>query len=296
MVSLTTVYRDVARVKPAPYGLLSPAVTVIEDNSVYWQGGQETGVTGYASVEIISADGTKKVTVAPANTDKSLTREYVPFQVRVSFAPSTFGLTPDEVKTMVREYAEAATAKAIEREFWTGALSKALTVPVDPETPGSGYTPPNRYLASSGAQVVNPAADSPVKTKYGLALLEQALGDCGVGERGVIHTTRGVGSALGIKGSDGRIETPIGNYIVAGTGYTGSGPDGDDPTGDEAWMYATGPVTVRLGPVEIFPERTSDAVNTSTNKIEYEAVRTAAISWSNDCHFAVLVDLSQDYS
>lgn len=296
MVSLSTVYRDVAKVKPAPYGLLSPAVTVIEDNSVHWQGGLETGVSGYASVEIVSADGTKTVVVAPANTDKSLTREYHPFQVRVAFSPSTLGFRPDEVKSMVQDYAEAATAKAIEHEFWTGALAEALAVEADPGIPGSGFTSPNRYLASTGATEVNPSAASPVKTKYGLALLEQALGDCGVGERGVIHVTRGVGSALGIKGSNDRIETPIGNYVVAGTGYKGTGPDGADPEGDEAWMYATGPVTVRLGPVEVFPDRTSDAVNTSKNNIEYEAVRTAAISWSNDCHFAVLVDLSQDYS
>jgi hypothetical protein len=287
MASLSTVFRDTAPVEPAPYGLLSPATTVITSDEAHWQAGFEHLTTDFVQVLNVGAEGTTvSAIVVPGEGDFS--REYIPFSVKVSFRASTMGNTPEEIRTVVENVLDAATQKAVEREFWTGEIAKQM-VADEPDHP-------NLYLASAAADIVNPAVGTPVKTKYGLALLEQALGDSGIGERGVIHATRGVASALGIKGADGRIETPIGNYLVAGTGYTGSGPDGSAPTGDQAWMYATGPVTVRLGKSDLFQKTIHQAVNTSNNEIEYTGYRTAAVTWSNNSHHAVLVDLASDYA
>lgn len=287
MASLSVVFRDTAPVEPAPYGLLSPATTVITSDEAHWQAGFEHLTTDFVRVLNVGAEGTTvSAIVVPGSGDFS--REYIPFHVKVSFRASTIGNTPEEIRDIVESILDAATQKAVEREFWTGEIAKQM-VAKDPDHP-------NKYLASPEAEIVNPAVGTPVKTRYGLALLEQAIGDCGIGERGVIHATRGVASALGIKGSDGRIETPIGNYLVAGTGYTGSGPNGEEPTGDQAWLYATGPVTVRLGKSELFQETIHEAVNTRTNEIEYTGYRTAAVTWSNNCHHTVLVDLASDYA
>ena len=287
MASLSVVFRDTAPVEPAPYGLLSPATTVITSDEPHWQAGFEHLTTDFVRVLNVGAEGTTvSAVVTPGTGDFS--REYIPFFVKVSFRASTIGNTPEEIRNIVENILDAATQKAVEREFWTGEIAKQM-IADDPAHP-------NMYLASPEAEIVNPAVGTPVKTRYGLALLEQAIGDCGIGERGVVHATRGVASALGIKGSDGRIETPIGNYLVAGTGYTGSGPNGEEPTGDQAWLYATGPVTVRLGKSDLFQETIHEAVNTRNNEIEYTGYRPAAVTWSNNCHHAVLVDLASDYA
>lgn len=283
MVALTRVFRDVVPVRPAPYGLLSPAATVIVDSDPHWQAGFEHRSSDFVQVHNIAIeDQTIEVTVADGEGDFS--KEYVPFSVRVSFTASTFGNKPEEVREAVQMYIEAATQKAIEREFWTGGIAKQLD------------ESPNRYLASEDAVILNPASGTPVKTKYGLALLEQALGDNGIGEAGTIHATRGVASALGIKGNKGVIETPIGNTLVAGTGYTGTSPTGEAPTGDQAWMYATGPVVVRLGASDIHESSLTSAVSINNNTIKYSGYRTGAVTWLNESHFAVLVDLAADYS
>lgn len=282
-LSLGVDYRDPVVVTPAPYGLLSPAATVIVDEDPHWVMGLSHGVSDFAKVSVIYGEGAGARRVVVHEGDDSTYREAVPFVVEVEFTASAMGTAAEEVRDVVEMYLEAATQKAVEREFWTGGLREGMENA--------------HYLASSDAEVVNPAVGSPVKTKYGLALLEQALGDDSIGGRGVIHATRGVASALGFKGgSNGRIETPIGNYLVAGSGYTGTGPDGEEPTGDQAWMYATGPVVVRLGPADMYQEREKISLDIRNNTIHYKGLRAAAAYWTNNSHFAVLVDLAQDYS
>lgn len=281
-LTLSTSFREEVAVKPAPYGLLGPASTVQVDTDPHWVMGLNHSTSDFVKVSVVRGEGdtAEEVVVVPGDGD--FYRNEVPFVVKVQFQASTLGTTPAEVRSIVEMYLEAATQKAVEREFWTGDLREGVEN--------------SNHLASSAATVVNPATGSPVKTKYGLALLEQALGDKGIGERGVIHATRGVASALGMKGSNGRIETPIGNYLVAGTGYTGSGPDGELPGGDEAWMYATGPVVVKLGSADLYSEDLKTSVSIRDNTIHYTGYRAATAYWLNNSHFAVLVDLAADYS
>src|SRR5690606_5413085 len=276
-------YTDEVVVKPAPNGLLGPATTVIVDEDPHWAMGLDHRVSDFVKVSVVHGEGANaKSVVIHEGDDDDFFRNEVPFVIKVEFKASTFGTTPQEVNNLIEMYIEAATQKAVEREFWTGELRDGMD--------------DSNHLASTAAEVVNPSVGSPVKTKYGLALLEQALGDHGIGERGVIHATRGVASALGFKGSNGRIETPIGNYLVAGTGYTGSGPEGTAPSGDQAWMYATGPVVVRLGPSEMYQDSTRVSIDTRNNTIHYQGYRAASAYWTNNSHFAVLVDLAEDYS
>lgn len=115
---------------------------------------------------------------------------------------------------------------------------------------------------------------TPVSGAVGLVnavmILEQALALTYRGT-GVIHAPTGAASGLGASGllvADGaRYRTWAGHLVALGAGYeTAVMPGPDDGAGvepadpGEAWLFATGPVAVRRGAVEV---RT--AVDTSVN-------------------------------
>lgn len=292
MVALGAVVNDNDVTEPALYGVLSPAVQVVEDDTFHWINGfdYET-LECNAEVRLTDICNTSKSVTAVAPTGGPLWRKYFPFAVQTEFKCSTMSRTPAEIQQLANRALEACLQKAVENELWAGGLSKQAAI---------GYTDgeyPNRYLASTGAVDVTPTPGTPVKTKLGLALLERRLASCGCGARGTIHATRDVASALAPKNADGHLETPLGNYIIAGSGYTGTGPNGNQPAGTQAWMYATGgQIKLRLGPVETVPGEVNQAVKTSTNEIIYKVERPAAVTWNSCCHAAVLVDLSLDYA
>jgi hypothetical protein len=126
--------------------------------------------------------------------------------------------------------------------------------------------------------------------------LEEALGNASVGAAGVIHTPRVVGSALNLDKDGGKLVTPLGNSVVSGVGYSKKGPDGTNAGAGKAWMYATGPVSVRLGPTIVVPGNLNQAINTSINEIQYFVDGSAAVTWSTTDAYAVLVDLTLDYA
>lgn len=292
MVALGAVVTGNAPAEPAPYGLLSPAATVVNDASAYWANGFQYETLDCVSEVTLTDICNTSVSVSGVEpTGSELFRTYHPFAVQTSFSCSTMSRTPAEIEQIARDRIDACVQKAVEHEFWSGALAKAAAE----EYTGDGEYP-NRYLASTGAVDVTPTLGTAVKTKYGLALLEGALARCGCGIKGTIHTTREVASALSPKNEDEKLLTPLGNLIIAGPGYDGTGPDGEQPTGSQVWMYATGPVTVRLGPVETVPDRPNQAVNIANNEATYLVEQVAAVTWNSCCHYAVLVDLSLDYA
>ncbi len=92
-----------------------------------------------------------------------------------------------------------------------------------------------------------------------------------------------------------------GNIIIAGAGYSGSGPadpDSDpeepaDPTTEtgKIWIYATGIPTVFLGPVKTPASTEAEAMTRYINQMEVVAERSALVLNPGCCHAAVCVDL-----
>jgi len=293
---MVAVVTDTQAAKPAPFGLLSPATTVIKDSSPHWtEEFDYQTLDCVATVELSSICNTETTVSAVQRSSEGLYRTYVPFEIITSFECSTMGLRPEEIEKIARDAAEACVQKALEYELWTGSIAQAMAGDGSWDTANRGVFP-NRYLASEGAVDVTPTPGTGVKAKYGLALLERALADCGCGIQGTIHATRDVASALGIKGKDDKLYTNLGNVVVAGSGYTGTGPDGTQPDSGTAWMYATGPITVRLGDYLVVPDKKSQAVDTKVNTTRYTVSQPAAITWNSCCHSAVLIDLDLDYS
>lgn len=289
---------DVTHAVPADFGILSPAATVVYDSTTHWAAGfgyetLDCNTTVRLSSLCSAASGV--IAVEPGDPDLRW-RDTLPFNIETEFTASTMGTRNLDFEARAQQRMEACQQKAVEFEFWTGALARQEQDQWTAD--GNTDTVPTRFLASDSAVDLTPTAGTAVKVKHGLALLEQALGDCGCGVRGTIHTTRGTASALGLSASDAVLRTTLGNVVIAGSGYTGSGPDGTQPTGTAAWMYATGPVTVRLGAITATPGRPnrSQSVDISRNEVQVFAERPAAVTWDTCCHYAVLVDLSLDYS
>lgn len=287
---------DLTASEPALYGVLSPAASVVNDDSSDWVRGVQFETLNCATHIRLSAlcSTASSINVVEAE-DGSLYSTYMPFAIETDFQCSTFGFKHRDYEQVARDFMEAAQQKAVEYELWTGASAKLQEAVWDEDQHG-GDAFPNRWLASPSAVDVTPTPGTPVKVKYGLALLEKALGTCGAGIRGTIHVTRDVGSALNLKDKNGALRTSLGNTVIAGTGYTGTAPAGTAPAGTQVWMYATGPVSVRLGPIAATPDQRRQSVDLSNNSIKVYATRPAAVSWDSCCHYGVLVDLALDYA
>jgi hypothetical protein len=262
----------------APYGLLSPAVKVIEDNSPHWQNGiqyETLGCSGTTSVHSICVSASASINEASGEPYRS----YKPFEVRTTFSCSTRSRTAEELEDMARNELDIIVQKAIEREFLTGTLAEA-------ENTASGEGT-NRYLSDSEAVSVTSA---PVKLKQALAMLEDAIAYTGNGAQGLLHVPRSVASVDGLKpDGNGVLRSNIDTPVVAGVGYSPA------PGETEVTIYATGPVTVRLGEIVVIPEEKSQAIDRKVNTTTYTATRSVAVTWDSCVHFSAQVDLTLDY-
>jgi hypothetical protein len=278
-----------AGLEQSPFGILSPATTTYSHDEDYFTSGftyevEDAGVK-IANGIMYGANQTPAITVIDNTDSTERFKTYYPFDIQASIRLSTFGTTPDEVKASATKALDLVTQKAIEIEFWNGDVAKTLTSDND-----------NRYLAGAQTVDLTPTPGTAIKPRYGQAILEQALADAALGAQGVLHVTRDVASALKVTADGETLRTNLGTPVVAGIGYSRRGPDGANAPTGKAWMYATGPVSVRLGAVHIVPEKVNQSVDVRINQIEYFVDRAAAVTWSTSDSFAVLIDLSLDYA
>lgn len=218
--------------------------------------------------------------------------EYVPFFVEVEDLGSTFSLLGEDRMASVKRQLEAVTQKAVEREYWEGLAAQE-----------EAEASVNMYLRKTGASTVpSPGAFAP---QNALMIIEQAISESPLGEKGVIHMTRDVASILGSRlvykkpedGDPGKIMTRLGTKVVVGSGYTGNGPIGDANEAASAtnkWMYATSQVEVHLGKVEVVNENLAQGADTTVNNMRIKAFRPAAVYSDPSIHFAMRVTLPND--
>ncbi len=227
-------------------------------------------------------DNTKFSIVSAASAQNTGDQTQWGFSVQVIDTCSTFGYEARDGEKRALDFLDAVTQKAVENELWTGAVAVAAT-----------HTT-NDYLASTAATDLTPAG-SGVKLRQAVALLEKAIGDMGAGGRGIIHMPRNVASAATLRHVDDHLETNLGNYVVAGSGYTGSSPAGVAATPTATWVYATGLVRVILGRPFVLGDL-SDRTDRSINTITTYAERAAWATFDGCAHFAVKVDTTLDYA
>lgn len=195
-----------------------------------------------------------------------------PFAVGVSVDCSTLGSPPDLLaafRARADRALELALWPTIANELWTGARSVA-----------EGWS--NRRLASPAADVLS--AD-PVSLIEAIGALEDAFGAVSAGDVQLIHVPRKLSAYLDAASlihttpGSGRLWTANNSLVIADRGYPGTDPNGDTPEAGVAWIYSTGVLSARLGPVH-HPERDlADAVAAASNDVAVRAERPAAIGW-----------------
>lgn len=230
-----------------------------------------------------SGDGRAKSTPG-ANPE---TFDYHPFVLEVPIQCSSAGWEAADYEGKALRFIQAATAKALEREFWTGEK-----VPSNMSLQGGTPNDDDHVLNPGGW--VAPEAVSPAAA---LILLSSALANCGVGAKGMIHAPSSVAEvwyqsySLDNDGDGNLVTGARGDTVVVGSGYTGQGPYGQpDPLPGQVWVFATGPVAVLLDDAEVFPKSLAEALDRQTNTVVFRGERTAAAFHNGCCSFAVLVD------
>lgn len=181
----------------------------------------------------------------------------------------------DEIRQRAETALEITQGKAIEKEFWAGTILNT-----------------NPALTSNSTVITG---------SFGLrdALIElgKQMSACGGGSQGVIHAPEWVvstwlytaGAGLLIK-EDGKRLVTVGrsDTVVSGTGYTGLGPSAVNPGAGKAYIFATGPVQYRLGPVDVIG--VDGDVDRNTNQITVRAQRVYNVNFDSCCHFGVVVN------
>jgi len=254
-----------------PYGLWDSIQTPSPDGA-HWQNGVTwvercpAGDTTYD--ECLSVTGTGAPPAPPAKTPnvEQTSRGALPFTVIAEFQCTPVGL--GDAQNIARDALTRVEQQQVETAFWTGsAAGQPVVFP---------------HLAADtevldGDVVLQPAA-TPVVTGSDVAValgtLEQELADCYKGQ-GLIHVPPTALPTLAawnlVTERDGRLHTAAGNLVVAGGGYTGTGPDGTAPAAGTAWVYATGAAWGYRS--EVFLTQVRDSLDRSTNTLRMQAER-----------------------
>ena len=279
---------DAPVVELAPCGLLSVArVKTWNKGDEKWLRGYDYEVQSTPGVEIINKTGATVTNGVVSVGDTTDFYSGEGFYISVEKTLSGMGIVGYDPIKETEEEILSASQKAAEYELWEGVSLLA----------SSSDGPFLRK--ESGATVVTSGGTSAV---LALRALEQSISLSPIGARGTIHMTRDVASELGnrllYKGNgssatEDRAITRLGTRIVIGSGYTGNGPIaavGAAASATNKWMYATGGISVHLGPIETVSD-VSAAFNTNENDALVLLQRSAAVHFDPSIWFAAQVTL-----
>jgi hypothetical protein len=261
-------------------GLVRSAITPAGDDGGRWMGGlvwRSERCPSATSYDPCSNEIPAEIGPGPGGLNY-----YVPVALRTTDECSTRSSDLADMTGRARRTLEGVTSFWLARELWTGEHSAANPY----ETPEGGGPVSNRALAQVSGVTVVAGVHQP---KHGLAALEEAARSAD-GSQGMdvwIHVPLGLLGLLdGVIVREGDIWfTQSGARVVFDAGYDGSAPDGTDSVGSR-FMYATGPVTVRLGPIT-----TTDQVDHLTNRYRVTAERMAAAYFDSCVHFGLAVSV-----
>lgn len=189
---------------------------------------------------------------------------YQPPVLRVEDSCPALNAVGTEDEARVRRQAEAVTSWTIARELWTGEHSD-----VNPfDTPEASNQFNARLTAGLGVQEVAGKHEP----QHALGALEQAargqLGSLGMDVWIHMPITLVPLMGDGIVRDGAGLFTKTGARVIADAGYPGTDPD-DAVQADALWMYATGPVEVRISRVSVnqFVDQRHNLHHTTADRI-----------------------------
>lgn len=170
-------------------------------------------------------------------------------------------------------------SKVVLEATYSMAVEQALAGVVDA---GLG---PNPSLGDANVTVLGGGAKSPI---VALSYLENAIG--ATGRRGFVHATPATITQLNTDTflDPEQLITTNGNQVVSGDGYIGAEANGTPAGAGQDWMFASGPVEVRISPMAITDLR--ESLDRSDNVITFRAERWVLVTWDTSLQAAALVD------
>ncbi len=209
----------------------------------------------------------------PHNEEKTYTTQpptgyALPVSVYGSFDCRLVGYSLSEASARAHEHLTAGEQQAVEYALWTGAAENNPAL-ANPDTTNVGT-----HTCSAGA----------------LSALYEHTDTHMVGEP-TIHLPRAALPWLidQLITVNGRLFTRAGSPVAAGAGYTeaNTGPDGQPAPDGAYWIYATGPLVIRRGPIITVPNPAEQGFNTRTNQHTALAERQFLVAW--DCITAAVL-------
>ena len=201
--------------------------------------------------------------------------EFDSFVLYLPVSCTASGMSPDEFADRAGRVLQVTQSYGVERALAAGV---------------SGLS--NPYL--SDVNMATPAGSTAVSARVGISYLEEAIGATARG--GIIHVTPAVLDAVQpVRVTDDPtvpLYTGAGTPIAVGTGYQGITPAGESaPATEEDWIYASGPIEVRIDDVVSLPD-IAEALDRVMNDVTYRAEKVAVVSWDTALQAGVLVDWS----
>ncbi|WP_327415402.1 cupin [Streptomyces sp. NBC_01233] len=253
---------------PLPHGILGASCTTVNDvtedrihelNGVEWLAMGCCPVQDWPDPCEEESPGEESPGSPPQKEFcRPVTEHASPITVYAGAECSTLGWTYAEA----REHAEASLAlgeqQGLEAAFW-------------------------RTKLAMDAVDLTPAA-GPVSVAQGVAALEGCLAET-YGGVGTLHVPAGVAALLGCCNvlredpETGALRTLAGNCAIIGAGYSAlnTGPGNIPAEPGTAWLYITGPLVIRRGPVDTVPDTAGASVNYRTNDRRVLVERTFVV-------------------
>ncbi len=263
------------------YGRVSGSVGLIGTVGPF--DGDEPGTfTDDGSVSPGAAPPSSNTTGGPGTYTNLPIITAIPFVVMVEDSCSTWGWEARDFKGRALRLLENATPQQIEKEWWTGTLAQAASLP-------------NRYLADSN--VIDLTDGGTPSVARGQQILQDALAQCGFGGQGMLHVQpQTTPSLLRVRSNGAQMFDQFGNLIVPGVGYPGTGPGGASPDAGTAWIFASDLVSIRVeAEGQVYPDSFAEALDRGQggqpNLITFRAEKAAVAYADMACQFAVNVTL-----
>jgi hypothetical protein len=237
---------------PLPHGILNACTTVVDVQDPHELMGVEWLALGCSPVRhwidpcyTDESPGESPGEPARKEFDRPQIEAADPITLYAGAECSAMGWSFEEAVEHARATMELGEQHGLEAAFW----STRLTQDVTDLTPAAG----------------------PVTPAQGVAALEGCLAES-YGGQGILHVPAGLAALLGCCNvltedpASGQLRTLAGNCAIIGAGYSAmnTGPGGIPAEPGTAWLYITGPVHIRRGPLDVIPDR-SASVNIRTN-------------------------------
>ena len=270
----------------SPYGLIT-SVGLPTGDDPHWLMGVRTEIGTCGPATVTTASCAVTGTGDLIKLDALSVRGVSAFTVYGSPTCGTPGFIDDAVK-YATDALLSGEGRAVEREFWTGTAGTTPHLAANVAVTGS-----DGAIEQTAAVIVSGAPLTGVDPVEGLARLEEALGWC-YGAEGVIHAPNSVithWDAFSLLRRDGlKLRSPSNHIVVNGNGYPGTAPDGTGPATGLRWVYATGAVDLRRGPVETMSTANAEILDRAKNDVAVFAHRTYVITW-DCCHLAIPIKI-----